>query len=59
MTPDDFLRSMTPGVKQPDGNYLLRELTVFCLCIRNAFLESGSIYWIFKILTAFSLNNCH
>lgn len=20
MTPDDFLRSMTPGVKQPDGN---------------------------------------
>lgn len=22
MTPDDFLRSMTPGVKQPDGNCL-------------------------------------
>ena len=21
MTPDDFLRSMTPGVKQPPGNY--------------------------------------
>lgn len=21
MTPDDFLRSITPGVKQPDGNY--------------------------------------
>jgi hypothetical protein len=20
MTPDDFLRSMTPGIKQPDGN---------------------------------------
>jgi hypothetical protein len=20
MTPDDFLRSMTPGLKQPDGN---------------------------------------
>lgn len=20
MTPDDFLRSITPGVKQPDGN---------------------------------------
>lgn len=20
MTPDDFLRSLTPGVKQPDGN---------------------------------------
>lgn len=23
MTPDDFLRSMTPGVKQPDGNVLI------------------------------------
>lgn len=22
MTPDDFLRSMTPGVKQPDGKIL-------------------------------------
>lgn len=22
MTPDDFLRSMTPGIKQPDGNSL-------------------------------------
>lgn len=21
MTPDDFLRSITPGVKQPDGNF--------------------------------------
>jgi len=20
MTPDDFLRSITPGIKQPDGN---------------------------------------
>ena len=23
MTPDDFLRSITPGVKQPEGNYPL------------------------------------
>lgn len=21
MTPDDFLRAITPGMKQPDGNY--------------------------------------
>ncbi|KOX74584.1 hypothetical protein WN51_00539, partial [Melipona quadrifasciata] len=21
MTPDDFLRSITPGIKQPDGNF--------------------------------------
>lgn len=27
MTPDDFLRSMTPGVKQPDGN-------VYGLCFK-------------------------
>lgn len=22
MTPDDFLRAITPGMKQPDGKYL-------------------------------------
>lgn len=22
MTPDDFLRAITPGMKQPDGNFL-------------------------------------
>lgn len=26
MTPDDFLRSMTPGVKQPDGNPIMLRL---------------------------------
>lgn len=28
MTPDDFLRSMTPGVKQPDGNIILRQFDI-------------------------------
>lgn len=23
MTPDDFLRAITPGMKQPDGTYVL------------------------------------
>lgn len=27
MTPDDFLRSMTPGVKQPDGKFAQK---IFC-----------------------------
>lgn len=26
MTPDDFLRAITPGLKQPDGNVYLRAL---------------------------------
>ena len=26
MTPDDFLRSMTPGIKQPDGKTIVNKL---------------------------------
>jgi hypothetical protein len=30
MTPDDFLRSITPGMKQPDGNEFLMNLFFIC-----------------------------
>lgn len=33
MTPDDFLRSMTPGVKQPDGNSISSIVTIIPLCV--------------------------
>lgn len=36
MTPDDFLRSMTPGIKQPDGlgldQYKKYDPKVFIFC---------------------------
>lgn len=34
MTPDDFLRSMTPGVKQPDGNHTNNITNVDCVKFR-------------------------
>lgn len=39
MTPDDFLRSMTPGVKQPPGNYikLIRMCSYPCFPSANYF----------------------
>ena len=35
MTPDDFLRSMTPGIKQPDGKgiRLLLCVAILNLCV--------------------------
>lgn len=42
MTPDDFLRSMTPGVKQPDGNFLSSpvyfRLMLFCFLFSFMYL---------------------
>jgi hypothetical protein len=41
MTPDDFLRSMTPGIKQPDGKGIM--ICIACsnsgfMCIFDLFL---------------------
>lgn len=43
MTPDDFLRAITPGIQQPDG-----KLTTFVLWIESPsslILKGHRLYW--------------
>jgi hypothetical protein len=38
MTPDDFLRSMTPGIKQPDGKGIIIIIIICIACSNSAFV---------------------
>lgn len=44
MTPDDFLRSMTPGLKQPDGN--LQSIVYYRFYCFYTFLRINLVYGI-------------
>ena len=44
MTPDDFLRSITPGMKQPDGNILFLIVSFFFNF--NNLIDRQDLGWI-------------
>ena len=48
MTPDDFLRSMTPGIKQPEGSFIYLHFLLDTCTVRYfgiVFFFSVYIYW--------------
>jgi hypothetical protein len=44
MTPDDFLRSMTPGIKQPDG----KGITVLTMYSNSTFMCTFGVFVAFR-----------
>lgn len=54
MTPDDFLRAITPGMKQPDGNMLFFASLLWCW--REDYTIWLNFWDVFGILLQSSIN---